>query len=454
MLENLQDLAAHESDRCAAGRTKNVRAGEIMRQDSNQRLLGLLKKYVPKGCIEEQGHIPAKGKGSWYEDVQGKRYLDFSSGIFTNTFGHGCSRLNHAGYEQAELLSNIHGRHSKAELLFYERLFVHLPAEDYKAIPYNDGGYTIDRGLTDIVNYYNKRRIAIGAYRGGFHGKTQAAKLLIHETGQASFYENFLMDFPNCYRCPWNRQKADCGMECVQDNCRLLEQKQARAVIFEPVQGAGIIIPPAGYWSRMEDFCKKHGILMFADEVLTGGGRTGCYLACSHFGIVPDMLALTKGLANGKPLSVLLEREYITENHFAVRPKERASTFAAHPEALAVAAELLKMLEEAQVLDNVKNCGELLSQGLSQLSEHFPIIGDVRSLGLMAAIEFVKDRRTKEPFPELGIRVFDQCRENGLEIIESGHIVRLAPPLNITQSDLQLGIRILEQSIAKAAALL
>lgn len=416
----------------------------------NERILSLLKKYVPEGCIGEHDHVPVKGKGSWYEDADGKRYLDFSSGIFTNTVGHGCERLNKAGYEQAKRLSNIHGRHSEAELRFYERLYSYLPAKDYKAIPYNDGGYTIDRGLTDIVNYYDKQKICIGAYRNGFHGKTQAVKLLINETEKAALYSNFQMDFPNCYRCPWQKQKSSCNMECVQETCKELEKKETRAIIFELIQGAGIIIPPKEYWKMMEDFCKRQGILMFADEVLTGGGRVGCYLASTYFGIIPDMLALTKGLANGKPLSVLLEKEYITRNCFAVRSMERSSTFAAHPEALSVAAELLAVLEEMRVIDNVQSCGELFVQGLTGLADRFPVIGDVRSIGLMAAVEFVKDRGTKEPFPDMGLCVFEKCRKNGLETIWNKHILRLAPPLNIMQRDLLQGISLLEKSIAEA----
>lgn len=429
-----------------AGNTKTV----IADNDRNKSIMEQLKKYVPQGYLQEQEHVPIRGKGCWYQDANGKKYLDFSSGIFTNTFGHGCERLVRASADQAALLANIHGRHSEAELRFYERLFAYLPVDDYKAIPYNDGGYTIDRGLTDIINYYGKQRIRIGAYRGGFHGKTQAGKLLINETKKAALYDNFQIDFPNCYRCPWNKEKKSCGMICVKEACKMLEEKEARALVFEPVQGSGIVIPPDGYWRKIQDFCKERGILMFADEVLTGGGRTGSYLASTYFGIVPDMIALTKGLANGKPLSVLLEREFITQNPFAVRPLERSSTFAAHPEALAAAAELLDMLRQDRVLQNVQNCGEILKKKLAELVPGFETIGDARSVGLMAAIEFVTDKESKRPFPQMGKLVAHACRENGLEIIENGHIIRLAPPLMINREELLTGIGKLIKSIESA----
>ncbi len=421
-------------------------------ENENSRLLKRLAKYLPRGCIREGDHVPVSGSGSFYTDAQGKEYLDFSSGIFTNSFGHGCARLNQAGFKQAERLANIHGRHCAAELTFYRRLFSHLPAEDYKAIPYNDGGYTIDRGLSDVINHFGKRRVGIAAYRNGFHGKTQAGKLLINETRKAALYDNFQIDFPNCYRCPWKKKKTACDMECAEAACSKLREKEARALIFEPVQGAGILVPPPDYWKAIERFCREQGIVLFADEVLTGGGRTGEYLACTRFGIVPDLIALTKGLANGKPLSVLLEREYLTGNQYAVRPLERASTFAAHPEALAVAGELLLMLEEGEILPRVRRYGKLLAEGLAELPGRFLQVGDVRSLGLMAAVEFVRDKESKEPDPLFSMRVFDQCRKSGLETIGGGHILRLAPPLNIEEDDLLRGLAILAECIAEVQA--
>jgi len=422
----------------------------VQKHDRNYEVIMQLKKYLPEGCLQDGDPVPVKGSGCWYQDRNGKKYLDFSSGIFTNTFGHACEEVNRAGYAQAGLLANVHGRHSETELKFYQRLFSYLPADDYKAMPYNDGGYTIDRGLTDIINYYNRKRIGIGAYRNGFHGKTQAAKLLVNETEKASFYNNFLIDFPNCYRCPWKKQKGQCHMECEESAIQELEANEAGAVIFELIQGSGIVLPPEGYWERIYHFCKSRGILMFADEVLTGGGRIGSYLASSHYGIVPDMIAMTKGLANGKPLSVLLEREFITQNPYAVRPLERASTFAAHPEALAAAEKLLELLERDNIIENARILGTVLKDKLLEIAERFRFIGEIRCLGLMAAVEFVTDKGSKIPFTLMGTAVFQICRKNGLETIQSGHIIRLGPPLNIKKDELLLGIRLLEESIEQA----
>lgn len=423
--------------------------GNKQEGDMNREVIRQLKKYLPEGCVRDDDPIPVKGNGSRYYDRDGKEYLDFSSGIFTNTFGHGCEEINLAAYHQAGRLGNIHGRHSEAELGFYHRLFPYLPADDYKAMPYMDGGYTIDRGLTDIINYYGKKRIGIGAFRNGFHGKTQAVKLLVNETEAAALYHNFLIDFPNCYRCPWKKQKGKCHMECVEGAIQELKKNDARAIIFELVQGSGILIAPEGYWQKIYQFCRHHGILMFADEVLTGGGRTGSYLASSLYGIVPDMIAITKGLANGKPLSLLLERDFMTHNQYAVRPLERASTFAAHPEALAAAEKVLELLERDHIIERVRILGELMKEELLNMAAHFKNIGEVRSLGLMAAVEFVIDKESRKPFVPMGETVFRQCRRNGLETIWSGHILRIAPPLNIEKEDLLAGLNLLKESIAQ-----
>ncbi len=416
----------------------------------NDEILRELMKYTPKGYIQPGEHIPAEGKGPWYVDTEGARHLDFTSGIFTNTLGHCPDPLVDAGQEQAGKLSNIHGRHCTAELAFYSRLFPLLPAQDYKAIPYNDGGYTIDRGLSDIVNYFNRARITIAAYRGGFHGKTQAAKLLINETEKATFFENTQLEFPNCYHCPWGLDAGDCGMACVGHTYEALKERRVRALIFEPVQGAQIVVPPKGYWEAVAEMCRENGILLFADEVLTGGGRCGSYLACDKFGIVPDMVALTKGLANGKPLSLLLERAFITENPYAVRPMERSSTFAAHPEALAVAAELLVQLKKQRILENVRGMGEVMRTRLTEIYERHPVVGECRCIGLMAAVEFSENRCSRKPDSAFGSAVFEKCRQRGLEVIYSSHILRLAPPLNISRTDLEQGLEMLEDSIRDA----
>ena len=407
-----------------------------------------IKKYTPEGYCLDNDILVVDGKGAYFKDIEGKRYLDFTSGIFTNTFGHSFPPLIEAEIEQIRKFDNIHGRRSLAEYEFYKQLDSYMPSKDYKYIPYNDGGYAVDRGLSDIINYCNKERIPIAAFRGGFHGKTMGTKLTINETAKAALFENFQLEYPNCYRCPWNKEYPECKMCCIKSICDKLQEKKTKAIIFEVIQGAGVIIPPKGFWEKIADYATQNKIIMFADEVLTGGGRTGYFLASyGHYKIIPDIISITKGLANGRPLSVLCEKEYITNNPYAKRKGERSSTFASHPTNMAVAAKTLECLKKYNILENVREMGHILNEELSKIKKENMFIGDVRSIGLMGAIEFVKTPLNKEANYDLCEKVFYRARKRGLETILSGHILRIAPPLNINRTELKEGMKILSEVV-------
>ena len=411
-------------------------------------IISEIKNYTPEGYCNEDDILVSSAKGAYFTDINNKKYLDFTSGIFTNTFGHCYPPLIQKEIEQINKCDNIHGRRSVAEYDFYKNLSQFMPVSDYKFVPYNDGGYAVDRGLSDIINYYEKKRIPIGAFKGGFHGKTMGTKLTINETAKAALFDNFQLDYPNCYRCPWKKEFPKCKMCCIKDICNKLKAKKTKAIIFEVIQGSGVIIPPQGFWQAIYEYCQENKILMFADEVLTGGGRTGYFLASyGHYGIVPDIISLTKGLANGRPLSVLCEREYITDNPYAKRPNERSSTFASHPTNLAVASKCLELIKEENILAHVRCMENIFATELNHMRDKYESVGDVRSIGLMGAIEFVNTKNNKEPNAELCKSVFYKSRENGLETILSGHIIRIAPPLNITKEDLIKGMKILDKSI-------
>lgn len=422
--------------------------GKNMDGIGNRGIIARIRARTPQGYCTDEDIVVASASGSRFTDADGKTYLDFTSGIFTNSFGHCYPPFVAAEIRAVGLMDNVHGRRTEAECHFYEELAPLLPFPDYKLIPYNDGGYAVDRGLSDIINYFDKQRIPIAAFRGGFHGKTMGTKLTINETAHAALFDNFQVDYPHCYRCPWHKERQTCGLHCLGEVIAKLKERRAKAVIFEPVQGAAVVVPPREFMTGFADFCRENGIIMFADEVLTGGGRTGYFLASyGLWGICPDIVSLTKGLANGRPLSVLCEREYITENPYAVRPGERSSTFAAHPVNLAVASAVLEELKKGEIFVRVRRSGVMLREELERLAAMFPSVGDVRSAGLMGAVEFVKSRSGKEPDAALAREVFFRARQNGLEAILSGHILRLAPPLNVAAADLEEGMAILRRSI-------
>ena len=240
-------------------------------------------------------------------------------------------------------------------------------------------------------------------------------------------------------------------MECVSYSEEKLAQCKADVFLFEPVLGSAVIVSPSDYWQRIQDFCRANNILMVADEVLTAGGRTGTFTACEGYGITPDVLIMTKGLANGLPLSAMLIKPSLAENPFSSRAFNYSSTFMGVPALMAAASEVLRKIESENIIANVKHRGSQLAKGLAEIQGRFPeVIGDVRSIGLMAAVEFVKDDDMSAPDYDMGKKVFASAENNGLELIPSGHVIRLGPPLNITAEDMSLGLRLLEKSIKEA----
>lgn len=407
----------------------------------NNNLRNKIEKFLPAGEVGGITHFIERGSGSWYWDTDGKKYLDFTSGIFTNSFGHGDAALVSAIGEAFCNLGNIHGRHWEKEAQIYEKLFSYLPVnQGYRVIAYGDGGgYTVDRALVELYYYFQKRPYRLMAFSGGFHGKTQATKLSISHTQDSTYFYSDTIEEPNCYHCPCQKNRERCFMECAVLAENRLKEFGAEVFLFEPVLGAGIIVPPEGYWKRLREFCRKNGILMMADEVLTGGGRAGEFFASTYFELSPDILIVTKGLANGLPLSLLFLKKELTENDYAKRAGNYTSTFMGVPALLAILDKVLDKLEEESILENVRKRGKQLLEGLEKMKEKYAVVGDVRGLGLMAAVEFTEY--------SLGKAVFDKAEKNGLALIFSGSILRFAPPLNVTAEEIEIGLEKLQKSI-------
>ncbi len=410
-------------------------------------ILNTASKYLPQTSDNCQPLTVLKAKGSYFWDLNGKKYLDFTSGIFTNSFGHCYKPIVKKHISEIKKNDNVHGRITPAEVEFYNELSTFMPEDEYSFIPYNDGGYAIDRALTDIVNHFNKQKITIAAFKGGFHGKTMATKLLINETQEATFFKNIQLDFPYCYHCPLGLKAENCAVKCAKLACEKLLQNNVKVLIFEPVQGAKIVIPPKAFFEEITSFCKKNNILIFADEILTGGGRTGFFLASlGLYNIKADIISLTKGLANGLPLSIICEKKFLTQNKYSTRPLEHSSTFARHPHALGVAAETLRQIRKKKILNHVPKISCDFKADLEKLYK-FSFVGDIRCIGLMAGIEIVKDKASKESDYLKAKEIFNSARLLGLEMILSGHILRLAPPLNISIKDLKKGLSLLEKAM-------
>lgn len=406
-----------------------------------------LAKYIPESEVEALTHVVDSGKGSFYRDISGRNYLDFSSGIFTNSFGSGDEELNDTLRKSFGVLSNIHGRPWSGALEFYQRLFRFMPSQEYRAVIYGDGGgYSIDRALYEIYYHFGKTQFNVTTFEGGFHGKTFGAKLAMNPYEECSFFKSNVVSPPYCYRCPFKKQRKSCDLACVEAVKEKLLACRTQVFLFEPILGSAVIIPPKDYWRRIEEFCKAHEILMVADEVLVGGGRIGTFLASTYYDTEPDIIILTKGIGNGLPLSVILSKKFLTEHKWSRRKLHYSSTFMSVPALMAMSTKLLEKIERENILTNVKSRGEQLMSGLKKLQTKFPIIGDVRGLGLIEAMEFVTVDGS--PNSEACRKVFRAAEANGLELIEpTSHILRVAPPLNVTEEEITLGLSLLERSI-------
>ncbi len=411
-------------------------------------LLEKLSRYLPMCEIENASHIVRGGDGSWYTDVEGRRYLDFSSGIFTNSFGHGDAELARALTECFSTLANIHGRRWEGELEFCERLFRYLPGEDYRVVPFGDGGaYAVDRALAELYYRRGCETYRLAVFNQGFHGKTIAARTLLSHAETAFFLPSGI-PAPYCYRCPCGKERASCQMECADLAISCMSRAKTEVFLMEPVLGSAVIAPPEGYWEELGRFCRSRGIALIADEVLVGGGRLGRYIVSQSFGLSPEVILLSKGLTNGLPQSLMLLKREIADHFLAQMMWHYSATYIWVPAMIALMTKVLEKIERESILENVLQRGVQLSNGLSEIQREYPErIGDVRGMGLMAAVEFVRDKRSRTPDYALGQAVFRQAEKNGLELIPGGHILRIGPPLNISEHDMALGINLLEKSI-------
>jgi 4-aminobutyrate aminotransferase/(S)-3-amino-2-methylpropionate transaminase len=233
----------------------------------------------------------------------------------------------------------------------------------------------------------------------------------------------------------------------------IAEKPNVSALVFEPVLGAaGVIVPPPGYWEQIAEACRANGVLLVADEVLTGGGRTGTFLASEALGIEPDLVVLSKGMANGFPFAVLAGRAELLRSPDAAKAGSYASTYASNPLGIAAARATLGVIERDRLTERVRELGASLDERLRALRERYEQLGDVRGAGLLAGLEFVTDKASRTPAPDIARDVYTTALDLGLRTSVGGHIIRLAPPFTLTDAQLDDGVRILAEAIERVTS--
>jgi taurine---2-oxoglutarate transaminase len=410
-----------------------------------------------------------RAEGVYLYDYDGKRYIDFSSGLMNVNIGHGHPRVTEAVMRQMQEVSYVTpGCVTKARGELGKKLAEITPGNLQKTLFTTDGASAIDNAIK-LARLYTGRHKIIARYRA-FHGASYGAmsaggdpRKLPSDAQQAP---NFVhVEDPYCYRCPWGKEIQSCHRECVSHIERIIEFEgpaNIAAILMEGESGtSGCIKYPPDYLQKVRALCDKHGILLIMDEVMSGFGRTGKWFAAELHGIVPDMIATAKGITAGYiPLGALIVTSTIAE-HFNDRVLWLGLTYSSHPVACAAGLEVLKIYEDEDLIGNAAAMGQYVDQQVEQLKQQHPCIGDFRNTGLLGCIEVVKNRLTKEPMAPYNAspgdmtvmnQVAARIRQLGMYAFVRWSYVFIAPPLSITREQIDEGLAIISEALTIADA--
>lgn len=405
--------------------------------------------------------VMARGEGAMVEDVDGNRFLDYNAGIAVVAAGHAHPHVIRAVQEQASRFLHMSGTDFYYENMaaLAEKLASLAPGGSRKRVYFGNSGTEAVEAAMKMARYSTGRQQFI-AFFGSFHGRTLGALSL---TGSKYVQKKGFFPlvpgvhhapYPHCYRCPYGTTPDQCAVECVQFiEERILRHvaapEEIAAIFLEPVQGeGGYVVPPRKFFDELQALASKHGILLVFDEVQSGMGRTGKMFAAEHFGAEPDIIALAKGIASGMPLGATIARAEIMN----WKPGSHASTFGGNPVSVAASLATIELLER-ELMENAAAVGAHMMGRIRTWPSRFPVVGDVRGLGLMIGIEFVRDQSTKERAPDIRDRLESMAFHRGLLILGCGlNSIRLCPPLVITKDQADWAIDTLEECLSSMSA--
>ncbi|MHC1729812.1 MAG: aspartate aminotransferase family protein [Syntrophobacteraceae bacterium] len=413
--------------------------------------------------------IGSKGIRFYTED--GRERLDFSSCFVSHNIGHQDQRVVDAIIEQAKTLCGFAPNFSNKPRAILAKMLAELTPGDLSRCFITLGGTEANEAAIKICHQYTGRRKIIGRYRS-YHGGTAVPMTL--SAGDARGWAQVLggtemitVPQPYCYRCMHGLKYPECDLQCVKYIDEVIEMEgsgdKVAGIIFEPVTGAnGIIVPPPEYFPQLRAVCDKHGVLMIADEVMTGFGRTGKWFAMDHWDVVPDIMTMAKGTTCGYlPLGVAITRKPIADR-FKEQFFAHGATYAGHPLCCAAAVRVLQIYQEDNLIENSAKMGKYLLEKAMELKEKHPCIGDVRGLGLFVGIELVKNKKTREPImpvaakirPGLNpkLEVAKRLGELGMMAMAAnpGNTIAMAPALIIKKDEIDEGIALMDQALEVA----
>src|SRR6266516_3154401 len=427
----------------------------------SRELMARRQEFVAQGVASTMNVFAAKADGAIIEDVDGNQYIDFAGSIGTMNIGHSRPEVTRAIAEQAARFT-----HTCFSVMMYEpyialaeRLVKLTPGEFPKqALFFNSGAEAVENAVK--IARWATERPAIIVFDNAFHGRTLMTMTMTSKVKPYKY--RFGPYAPEVYRAPYpypyrmNMTPQQASEYCIQELESMfvgdIAPEQVAAIIVEPVQGeGGFMVAPPGFLRALKTVCEKHGILFVADEIQSGFCRTGRMFAVEHDGVEPDLMIIAKSMGAGMPISGVVGRAEIMD---APAPGTLGGTYSGNPVACAAALAVLDLFEKEDYAARSREIGHIITKRFLNLQEHYALIGDVRGLGGMAAIELVKDRSTKEPDSQAASDVLTAAHQRGLVLIKAGmydNVLRILVPLCVTDEQLNKGLDIFEAALETVA---
>ncbi|MCC6494205.1 MAG: aspartate aminotransferase family protein [Pirellulales bacterium] len=431
---------------------------------AKQEVLALRQQYLTPGLLTyyRDPLMIVEGQMQYVWDEQGKRYLDGFAGIVTISVGHCHPEVVKRVQEQAGKLQHATTIYlHPAAAQFAKKLAEHFPGDSGLTVSYftNSGSEANELAVLSAREFTGNQEVV--SLRNCYHGGTQGTMALTaHSTWKFKSNPSVGVNnalAPYCYRCPYGLQYPGCGLKCAHDVENVIKYEtcgEAACFIAEPIQGVGgAVTPPPGYFEIVYEIVRRAGGLCVADEVQTGFGRTGEHFwGFQNWGVTPDVVTMAKGIGNGAPLGACTTRPEIAA---VMRKRVHFNTFGGNPISMTQGLATLEVIDRENIQQNAQAVGGRLKQRLQELQERRRLIGEVRGLGLMLGIELVRDRKTKEPASTETAEVLEKAKLRGLLLGKGGlfgNVIRLKPPLCVTQDDADFIVDCLDEALSELPA--
>ncbi len=417
-------------------------------------------RSIPQGAYSVTPGFIQKAEGAVMTDVDGRELIDFAGGIGVNNVGHAHPKVVAAIQDQAAKFIHTcwHVGMYEAYVDLAEKLNVLVPGDFDKMTMFaNSGAEAVENAVKTAR--YATGRAAVVCFENAFHGRTLLGMSLTSKIKPYKYKfgpfapEIYRAPFAYCYRCPFHLSHPECGLACADHLeeffINQVDPEDTAAVLAEPIQGeGGFITPPPGYFQRIQAICRKHDIPLIIDEVQSGAGRTGKFLAIEHWeGVEPDLVTMAKSLAGGMPLSAITGRsEIMNTPHLG----GLGGTYSGNPVSCRAALAVLEVLFEDKLIQRGAEIGTKVRARLEDMQARYELIGEVRGIGSMLAMELVQDRETKQPATEAAKQLTRDCFDKGLVLLSCGNygnVIRTLMPFVITDEQLEKGLQILEEGI-------